>query len=83
MNVVHSTIFWWKRRFLYEFQGFKLSKNEKKKIDFLKIERWAAPLKNLFLKIRNGEIVGNLFSAKMIHDLLLESHNFLKFAKKR
>ena len=40
------------------------------------------PLKNLFLKITNGEIVGNLFSEKMIHDLL-ESHNFLKFGKKR
>ena len=38
------------------------------------------PLKNLFLKIRNGEVVGNLFSEKIIHDLL-ESHNFLKFGK--
>ena len=45
--VVHSTIFWWKRRFLYEFQGFNLSKNEKK-IEFLKIERWAAPLNYLY-----------------------------------
>ena len=43
--------------------------------------QWFQPLKNLFLKIRNGE-VGNLFSEKMIHDLL-ESHNFLKFGKKR
>ena len=37
--------------------------------------QWFQPLKNLFLKIRNGEVVGNLFSEKMIHDLL-ESHNF-------
>ena len=36
----------------------------------------------IFLKIRNGEVVGNLFSEKMIHDLL-ESHNFLKFGKKQ
>ena len=36
----------------------------------------------LFLKIRNGEVVGNIFSEKMNHDLL-ESHNFLKFGKKR
>ena len=43
---------------------------------------WFQPLKNLFLKIRNGEVVGNLYSEKMIHDLL-ESHNFLKFDKKR
>ena len=43
---------------------------------------WFQPLKNLFLKIRNGEVVENLFSEKMIHDLL-ESHNFLKFDKKR
>ena len=43
---------------------------------------WFQPLKNLFLKIRNGEVVGNLFSEKMIHDLL-ESHYFLKFGKKR
>ena len=35
-----------------------------------------------FFLIRNGEVVGNLFSEKMIHDLL-ESHNFLKFGKKR
>ena len=34
------------------------------------------------LKIRNGEVVGNLFSEKTIRDLL-ESHNFLKFGKKR
>ena len=40
------------------------------------------PLKNLYLKIRNGEVVGNLFSEKIIHDLL-ESHNFLQFCKKR
>ena len=39
-------------------------------------------LKNLFLKIRNGEVVGNIFSEKMIHHLL-ESHNFLKFGKKQ
>ena len=39
-------------------------------------------LKNLFLKIKNGEVVGNLFSEKMIHDLL-ESHDFLKFGKKQ
>ena len=38
-------------------------------------------LKNLFLKIRNGQVVGNLFSEKMIH-YLLESHNFFKFGKK-
>ena len=37
MNVVHLTIFWWKRRFLHEFQGFKLSKNEKKNRIF---ENW-------------------------------------------
>ena len=37
---------------------------------------------NLFLKIRNGEVVGNLVSEKMIHDLL-ESHNFSKFGKKQ
>ena len=36
----------------------------------------------LFFKIRNGEVVGNIFSEKMIHDLL-ESHNLLKFGKKR
>ena len=41
---------------------------------------WLQPLQNLFLKIRNGEVVGNLFSEKMIHDLL-ESHNFLKSIK--
>ena len=39
-------------------------------------------LKEFILKIRNGEVVENLFSKKMIHDLL-ESHNFLKFGKKR
>ena len=37
---------------------------------------------NLFLKVRYGEVVENLFSEKMIHDLL-ESHNFLKFGKKQ
>ena len=37
---------------------------------------------NLFLKIRNGEVVGNLFSEKVICNLL-KSHNFLKFGKKR
>ena len=41
---------------------------------------WLQPLQNLFLKIRYGEVVGNLFSEKMIHDLL-ESHNFLKSIK--
>ena len=46
------------------------------------IFEWFQPLKDLFLKIRNGEVVGNLFSEKMIHDSL-ESHNFLKFGKKR
>ena len=44
--------------------------------------KWFQPLKNLFLKIRKRKVVGNLFSAKMIHDLL-ESHNFFKFGKKR
>ena len=44
--------------------------------------QWFQPLKNLFLKIRNGEVRENLFFEKMIHDLL-ESHNFLKFGKKR
>ena len=43
---------------------------------------WFQPLKNLFLKIRNCEVWGNLFSEKMIHDLL-ESHNSLKFGKKQ
>ena len=42
--------------------------------------KWFQPFKNLFKKIKNGEVVGNLFSEKMIHDLL-ESHNFLKFSK--
>ena len=38
-------IFSWKRRFLHESQDFKLSKKEKKeKIEFLKIEKWVAPL---------------------------------------
>ena len=31
-------------------------------------------------EIRNNEVVGNLFSEKMIRDLL-ESHNFLTFGK--
>ena len=44
--------------------------------------QWSQPLKNLFLKIRNGEVVGNFFTEKMIHDLL-ESHNFLKYGKKQ
>ena len=44
--------------------------------------QWFHPLKNLFLTIRNGDVVGNFFTEKMIHDLL-ESHNFLKFGKKR
>ena len=39
-------------------------------------------LMNIFLIIRNGEVVKNLFSEKMIRDLL-ESDNFLKFGKKR
>ena len=43
---------------------------------------WFQPLKNLFSKFRNGEVVDNLFSEKMIHDLI-ESNNFLKFGKKR
>ena len=43
---------------------------------------WYQPLKNLFSKIRNGGIVGNLFSEKIINDLL-ESDNFFKFGKKR
>ena len=43
INVVHLTFVCWKRRFLREFQGFKLSKNEKK-IECLKIETWAALL---------------------------------------
>ena len=53
------------------------------KISFWKtFFQWFQPLKNLFLKIRNGELVGYLFSEKMIHDLL-ESHNFLKNFKER
>ena len=44
--------------------------------------QWFQPLKNSFSKIRNGEVGENLFSEKVIHDLL-ESHNFLKFGKKR
>ena len=43
---------------------------------------WFQLLKNLILKIINGEVVGNLFSLKMIHDLL-RSHNFFKFGKNR
>ena len=39
-------------------------------------------IEEFILKIRNGEVVGNHFSEKMIHDLL-ESHNFLKFGMKR
>ena len=42
--------------------------------------QWFQPLKNLFLKIRNGEVVENIFSEKMIHDLL-ESHNFSNLAR--
>ena len=45
---------------------------------FLMVE----PLMNLFLKIRNGEVVENLFSEKMIHNLL-ESYHFLKFDMER
>ena len=53
------------------------------KISFSKMFfEWFHSLKNLFLKIRNGEVVGNLFSEKIIHDLL-ESHNFLKFGENR
>ena len=44
--------------------------------------KWFQPLKNLFSKIENGEVVENHFSGKMIHDSL-ESHNFLKFGNKR
>ena len=36
----------------------------------------------LFSKIRNGQVVENLIFEKMIRNLL-ESHNFLKFGKKR
>ena len=32
--------------------------------------------------MRNGEVVGNLFSEKMIHDVL-ESHHFLKCGEKQ
>ena len=39
-------------------------------------------IEEFFLKIRNGEVVANLFSEKMIHDLF-ESHKFFKFGKKR
>ena len=35
-----------------------------------------------FSKIGNGYVVGNLFPKTMNRDLL-ESHNFLKFVKKR
>ena len=44
--------------------------------------QWFQPLKNLFLKIRNSEVVGDLFHVKAICNLL-KSHNFLKFGKKR
>ena len=44
--------------------------------------KWFQPLKNLFLKVGNGEVVRNLFSEKMIH-ASLELHNFFKFGKKR
>ena len=44
--------------------------------------QWLQPLKNLFFEMRNDEVVGNLFSEKMIYDLL-KSHNFLKFGRKR
>ena len=44
--------------------------------------KWFQPLKKLFLKIRKGEDVENLFSDKMIYDLL-ESHSFLKYGKKQ
>ena len=44
--------------------------------------QWFKPLKNLFLKMRNGEVVGNLFCEKIIH-VLLESPNFLKLGEKR
>ena len=39
-------------------------------------------IKEFILKIRNGKVVGNLFSEKMIHDLL-KLHNFFKFGNKR
>ena len=53
------------------------------KISFWKMFfQWFQPLKNLFLKIRNAEVLGSRFSEKMNHDLF-ESHNFLKFGKKR
>ena len=48
------------------------------KIDF----EWFQSLKNLFPKIRNGNVVKIFFPEKMIRDLL-ESHNFVKFGMKR
>ena len=39
-------------------------------------------IKEVFPKIGNGKIVKNLFSQKMIRDLL-ESHHFVKFGMKR
>ena len=37
---------------------------------------------NSYSKIENGQVVENLFLEKVIRNLL-ESHNFLKFGKKR
>ena len=39
-------------------------------------------IKEFIFKNGNSEVVENLFSEKMIHDFL-ESHDFLKFGKKR
>ena len=61
---------------------FPKLKNTVVKIDIKSFSVWFQTLKNLFLKIENGEVVGNLFSEKMIHNLL-ESHNILKFGKKQ
>ena len=40
------------------------------------------PLKNLFSKIGNGQVVENLFPEQMIYEIS-ESHHFFKFDKKR
>ena len=39
-------------------------------------------IKEFIFKISSSEVVKSIFSEKMICDLL-ESHNFLKFCKKR
>ena len=39
-------------------------------------------VKEFIFKNRNDEVVGNLFSEKIIYDLL-KSHNFFKIGKKR